>query len=427
MDVADARYVTAAGRGRVVMFTHDRQIDRRILLEADALEADGWDVRILALRVGGLPPAEDPRVLRVGGLAGGAKGSGGAHTLLLHVYQWVKRLVPVNSALMRAGRSIAWSLLPGGPGRLFTRLFAEAVANHPADIYVAHDLPMLPVGVAAVERHGGRLVYDSHECFPEQEFNALERRVWRRLERSLIGRCDLVITVNASIAALMEQRYGLRRVEVIHNAERVPDTESAGRPLRERLGLAETTPLVLYQGGLSEGRNLDALVRMVHYLNTPGVHLAFLGDGLLRDRLAALARRVGVADRVHLVPAVPQADLLGYTRSADLGVIPYRPNCLNNRFCSPNKLFEFIAAGLPIIASDLPELRRFVVGYGIGLVGNTESPRALAGMVDAFFERPEIAEGFRSNLVRARREVNWAREGDTLVGLYRRFAVATAV
>jgi glycosyltransferase involved in cell wall biosynthesis len=166
---------------------------------------------------------------------------------------------------------------------------------------------------------------------------------------------------------------------------------------------------------------------MVHYLNTPGVHLAFLGDGLLRDRLAALARRVGVADRVHLVPAVPQADLLGYTRSADLGVIPYRPNCLNNRFCSPNKLFEFIAAGLPIIASDLPELRRFVVGYGIGLVGNTESPRALAGMVDAFFERPEIAEGFRSNLVRARREVNWAREGDTLVGLYRRFAVATAV
>jgi glycosyltransferase involved in cell wall biosynthesis len=407
------------------MFTHDRQIDRRILLEADALQADGWTVRILAMAFPDAKLADDPRVTRVGRGDGPHLGMA-SHSRLLAVYDLVKKVFPVNSAPMRLGRSIAWNLLRGGPGALFAKVFAEAVEDHPAEVYVAHDLPMLPVGVAALDRHGGHLVYDSHECFPEQEFNALERRVWRRLEATLIGRCDLVMTVNASIAQVMEERYRLARVEVIHNAERVPRSFPEGQPLRERLGLTHGDPLVLYQGGLSEGRNLDALVRMVPHLQTPGVHLAFLGDGLLRDPLEALARRLGVSDRVHLVPAVPQAELLAFTRSADLGVIPYRPNCLNNRLCTPNKLFEFIAAGLPLVASDLPELRRFVVGLGIGMVGDTGSPEALAWLVDAFFARPEVAQGYRAALDRAREEVNWDREGETLVRLYRRFSPAGA-
>ena len=402
------------------MFTHDRQIDRRILLEADALEADGWDVRILALRAPGLATPDDRRVIRVGRAEGTSQG--GDHSRLLSAYDLVKHFVPVNSRLMRLGRSIAWSLVRGGPGALFTKIFAQAIADYPADVYVAHDLPMLPVGVAAVRRHGGRLVYDSHECFPEQEFNALERRVWRRLEAALIGQCELVITVNASIARLMEERYGVPKVQVIHNAERVPATMPSERRLHQRLGLSDRGKVVLFQGGLSEGRNLDALVRMVPLLRSAEVHLVFLGDGLLRDRLAALARRLGVEGRVHLLPAVPQEELLAYTASADVGVIPYRPTCLNNRYCTPNKLFEYIAAGLPIIASDLPELRRFVVGNGIGLVGDTASPEGLAAMVDDLFGGADGGAEFRAAVLRARAEVNWDREGEALVGLYRHLA-----
>lgn len=399
------------------MFTHDRQIDRRILLEADALEADGWAVRILALAAPGTAVQDDPRVTRVGPSEG--QSAGGTHSVLLGGYALLKRFIPVNSRLMRLGRSIGWSLVRGGPGALFTRVFAQAIADHPADVYVAHDLPMLPVGVAAVERHGGRLVYDSHECFPEQEFNALERRVWRRLEAALIGRCDLVITVNASIARLMEGRYGFPRVQVIHNAERVPAALPNERRLHRRLGLTDQAQVVLFQGGLSEGRNLDLLVRMVPHLRATQVHVVFLGDGLLRERLAALARRLGVEARVHLLPAVLQAELLAYTVSADVGVIPYRPTCLNNRYCTPNKLFEFIAAGLPVIASDLPELRRFVAGNGIGLVGDTGSPEGLAGLVDEFFLSAAGAGRFREAVVRARGHINWEREGEALVRLYR--------
>jgi glycosyltransferase involved in cell wall biosynthesis len=403
-------------KGRIVMFTHDRQIDRRILLEADALQDDGWEVRIVALATSGPTLSDDPRVRRVGY----TEGEPGKRSLLMSVYVALKRVVPVNSALMRIMRSIAWRIVSGGPGTFFRQVFADAVREEVADLYVAHDLPMLPVGVAAVERHGGRLVYDSHELFPEQEFNAVERRIWSRLESELIHYPDLVITVNASIAREMERRYGLEQVEVIHNAERLPSLLSHERVLHQRLDLHRDARVLLYQGGLSEGRNIDVLVRMLPYLRSNDVHLVTLGDGVFREKLMRLSQRLEVGGRVHLLPAVPQNELLAYTASADAGIIPYQPNCLNNRFCTPNKLFEFIAASVPVIATDLPELRRIVCGNGIGLVGDTSSPDSVAAMVDALFCNADAYKKFQAAVAQARLHINWDVESRHLLNLYRK-------
>ena len=414
----DLRPAGSVGRGRVAMFTRDRQIDRRILLEADTLEADGWSVSIFAVPADGMAEPDDRRVVRIGGASTGDGPSAGSGTLL-RAYQGVGRFLPVNSRWLMALRAIVLSLYRGGPGAFVERLFARVIEETRADVYVAHDLPMLSVAVAAVERYGGKLVYDSHELFAEQEFTSVEKRMWHRLEKRYIGRCDLVITINPSIARELERRYPVPSVQVIHNAERVDARVQGGRLFHERLGLSPRVRILLFQGGLSEGRNLDMLIRMIPFVRTQDLHLVFLGNGVLADNLSRLAVKLGVNSRVHLIPAVPQHRLLEYTASADAGVIPYRANCLNSFYCTPNKLFEFIAAGIPMIATDLPELRRLIGENRIGLIGDTGAPDGIARLVDEMFREPDGVGRFDDALSRARKRINWQNESQRLVQMYR--------
>jgi glycosyltransferase involved in cell wall biosynthesis len=135
-----------------------------------------------------------------------------------------------------------------------------------------------------------------------------------------------------------------------------------------------------------------------------------LGWGEMQGRLERMVRQRNLSARVHFHPKVAQDVLLSYTQSADLGIIPYRPVCLNTFFCTPNKLFEFIAAGLPIVASDLPELRRFVAGLDIGLVGDTGSAQGIAALIDQFFADPAQATRFTANMAAAQLRASWAVE-----------------
>src|SRR5262249_9575725 len=156
--------------------------------------------------------------------------------------------------------------------------------------------------------------------------------------------------------------------------------------------------IALYQGGVLAERNLETLVKAARFLRDPRARIVFMGAGDHLPPLKALAARLGVADRVLFHPEVAQDDLLRHTRAAHVGVIPSQATCLNNYYCTPNKLFEFIAVGLPIVATDLPELRRFVAGYRIGSVGDTSSPEKLAALIEALMSSDEALAQARAML-----------------------------
>ncbi|MEJ8835224.1 glycosyltransferase [Ramlibacter sp. AN1133] len=399
--------------GRVVMFTADRQIDRRTLLEADSLEAAGWQVTIIALPHDDPAAADDRRVVRLGGALPVARREGG----VLRLYRLVRRLLPMGSRPMRALKAFAWRYLISQE-EFYEHLYAPAIAAYPAEVFVAQDLPMLPVALRAARVHGGKVVYDSHELFAEQEFSAREKKVWRAIEGRLVGQCDAVVTVNPSIARELEQRYALPRVHVIHNAERARPDAPRTRRFHEALGLSDQALVLLMQGGLSAGRHLEELVAAMAQVRHPRVHLVLLGDGTLGERLRQQVVARGLSARVHLMPAVPQRELLVWTEAADAGVIPYQATCLNNYYCTPNKLFEFIAAGIPVLASDLPEIRRFVAGHGIGQVSDLGDVGAIARAIDRFFADAARLDGWRESAARARTEVNWDVEGRKVVELF---------
>jgi glycosyltransferase involved in cell wall biosynthesis len=392
---------------RVLMLTKDAQIDRRILLEADSLEAAGWQVTILAMPH--TVPDTDPRVVRL-------QPAAQRERLVLRLYRTARRLLD-DGPVMRSLRAFAWRHLVDQE-QLFIKLFAPVLPNHPAEVVVAHDLPMLPVAMHAAALHGAKVAYDSHELFAEQEFSTSEKRMWRALEARTIGRCDLVTTVNPSIARELQARYGLDRVGVIYNAERCGPLPARERRFHAAFGLPTVARVLLFQGGFSVGRQLEHLVAAMASVRTPDVHLVLLGDGQLRQPLQQQAAAAGLQGRVHLHPAVPQSQLLAWTAAADAGVIPYQPTCLNNLYCTPNKLFEFIAAGLPILASDLPEIRAIVSGHGIGQLADLSSTDTIARAIDEFFADPARLEAWRGAVLRARQFLNWDVEGAKVVQLY---------
>jgi glycosyltransferase involved in cell wall biosynthesis len=391
----------------ILMVTQDVEVTRRILQEARTLRDAGYGVRILTRSgdardhrgsVEGVPTdwvavrGRDPRFRPLYKLAGEERGTQAA---------------------------ALWSVLAGR--HTFTLRALLRAVRAKADIYHAHDLNNLEVAYRAAQKSGARLVYDAHELFPEManRWVRLKRRAWRRLEKRMTPRTDLNITVNDLIAEEMARRYGIRPPLVVLNCPNPPpdfDPRARHNHLRERLELPDEHPVVLYQGWMSEGRGLENLVRAAPLL-AKGAVVVFMGYGEYEGELRRLAEAHGEG-RVLFLPAVPQRDLLAYCASADVGVIPYQAVDLNNYYTSPNKLFDFIQAALPIVASDLPFLRRVIVGEGGGVVAKLDAPEDYKRAINEVLTREDGGAGLRDNLLRAAPRYTWAEQGRKLVEAY---------
>lgn len=448
---------------RIAIFTYGELIDRRALLECKSLIARGHEVELYAL-ASQQNQHDAAFVKRMGKSADTTSNAfdidNEAMPLSKRIYRtleqvmpglfplikpmgkpffwifygvfypnqtpWVFRLRDVLNATMPHWfdaikprlRRIYWRIYKHNPASLYFALYKQTLKTlSDYDMIIAHDLPMLPVAAKAANQQNAILVYDSHELFAEQDYNDAERAMWMRLEAAHIHKAKSIITVNRSIAYELEKRYNLAHVDVIYNAEWIAEKTPQNKKLFHNIfALQHDVKIVLYQGGLPFGRNLDSLVAAMQYVADETIHLVVLGDGVMLNLLQEIAVKNGLTHRVHFHPAVAQDKLLDYTGSADLGIIPYTDNCLNNRYCTPNKLFEFIAAGLPMIATDLPEISRLVAKYQMGLVGDTSSPEQIAMIIHRALI-PETLANIKAQMLVARSEVNWQNEGEKFVAI----------
>lgn len=291
--------------------------------------------------------------------------------------------------------------------RQIDRLFEAALASHPAHIVHASDLYALPACRRRADVLGCALTYDAREYYPHVAGTVGKpwaRWWWRRIERQHISRTDAVFTVSDSIADALATDYGIKRPRVVHNTppRSASEAESSVPPLSQRLGIA--SPIVLHLGQMKAHRGCASLLRAMALVED--AELVFLGYGPERNALEQLRRESGLQDRVHFLDAVPPDQIRATIRDARIGVTMLEDSCLNHRYALPNKLFDYIHAGIPVLGSDLVEVDRVVTSYDIGQTVPADDPAAIAAGIRLMLDS-DNQNHWRQNLARAAETFAW--------------------
>ena len=274
-------------------------------------------------------------------------------------------------------------------GRQQRRMARALVRLSPAIVH-ANDPDTLPAAASAIEA-GATLVYDAHELASHRtNTSRWERWLDLRAERRYVPRAHALITVSPGIAEILEARH-LVPTTVIRSVPLAPHDWTPPFDLRERVGIGTDDQLVLYLGLRAPGRGLTQLVQAVARL--PGSQLVMLGSEVrgMDQELRAIAEEMGIETRVHLLDPVPSDVLLTMAAQADVGVTLLEDISLNHRLALPNKLFEYLAAGVPVVASDLPEIRRVLEDCRGGIVCDPSEPSSIAAGLQAAVDRPDKA------------------------------------
>jgi glycosyltransferase involved in cell wall biosynthesis len=305
------------------------------------------------------------------------------------------------------------------------------VLRTPADVYHSHDIHVGPASWLAARMRGAKLVYDAHELWGEPQDDTVRAR-WiaaagRLIERLMVASSDAVITTNASRADVLRRRHGRDDICVLAN---VPSLVRDVVPLDP--GYPRGRRILLYQGFIAaEARCFRETVHALSMVDDD-IDLVILGFGwdAARDQIRAWAEQAGVGDRVHFLPPRPWIELVATAAAATVGLVPIRAGALNHRLGDTNKLHEYLMGGLPVIASDLPEIRRIVTmgDPPVGELFDPSSPETIARALNAVLADPNryAARRLQARAL-AEQHLNWELEERRLLELYDRLLSARCV
>lgn len=288
---------------------------------------------------------------------------------------------------------------------------------HKYDILVSNDLDtLLPNYLVAKLKHLP-LVYDSHEYFkgvPEIQNRPFVKWFWTTLEKSIFPRLKYVITVSNSIAIQYENEYGVRPV-TIRNCSKSTAEISGYR--RDELGISKDHLLLIFQGaGINIDRGGEELIKAIHL--TENVSLLVIGSGDLLEVMKRSVKELNISDRVKFIPKLPREQLIKYTKSADAGLSLDKDNNPNYRFSLPNKLFDYLSSGIPVIVSNLPEVSAIVKENGCGLIISNVTPENISAAISEIRDNPEKRFEFKRKAGAVAELINWEIESEKVKELY---------
>ncbi len=371
-----------AVRRAIVAVTNDLVTDQRVRRSCEVLRATGFDVLLVGRRLPGSPPLT-PRGYPMRRM----------------------RLLFRRGPLFYAEYNV----------RLFFFLLVRR-----ASLLVANDLDTLPASWLVSRLRRIPLVYDSHEYFTEvpELRGRFARRVWLAFERRIFPRLTDVITVSDSIAEAYRRRYGVT-VQVVRNLPDRNPADAVTPVSRREAGIPEDKKVVLLQGsGINMARGGEEAVMAMRYVEEAVLMIVGGGDAL--PRMKEKVTEEGLDDKVIFIPRQPPEKLYAYTVLADVGLTLDKDQSANQRYSLPNKLFDYIHCGVPVLASDLPEVRRIVKDYDVGLVLDEHSAEAIASAINWMLEK-DYKKRKKENLRRAAEVLSWEREKEVLQRIFEKY------
>ena len=292
--------------------------------------------------------------------------------------------------------------------RLFSYLLFTKV-----DFLFANDLDTLPAAYLISRLKRIPIVYDSHELFtevPELVERPRIQKIWLQIEKWIFPQLKFAITVNKSIAQIFEAYYKTK-VAVVRN---VPIRMNDIKPFsKTELGLAAETKMLIIQGsGLNVDRGIEeAVLAMAHIQNAV---LFLVGSGDVIPKVKKLVLEQALTEKVKFIDRLPYKEMLRYTATADLGLALDKPLSLNYALALPNKVFDYLQASTPILASPLKEIESIIIQYNCGIVLQKVTSKEIAIAVNELFENTSLLDTYKKNCQIAAEIEHWGKDAQVL-------------
>lgn len=283
------------------------------------------------------------------------------------------------------------------------------------DVLLSNDLDTLSANYLASKVKMKELVYDSHEYFtevPELIHRPQIKNIWEKLEESMVPKIKYAYTVCHSIANIYEEKYGVH-FDVVRNIPFASETRT------EIIKPEKRNRIILYQGAVNIGRGLKQAILSMHFIDN--AELIIAGDGDIKTELEKIVEKENLQNKIVFKGRLPIEELAKLTPLADLGLSIEEDLGLNYRFALPNKLFDYIQAQVPVLVTNLPEMKAIVEQYNIGEITSTLEPELLAEKIkEALFNQAKRKE-WQTGLKKAVKELTWEKEELVLQKIYSRF------
>ena len=291
---------------------------------------------------------------------------------------------------------------------------------HRANLLLPNDLDTILPNYFISWLKGQKLIFDSHEYYtetPELVNRPRVQRVWKRIEGFTVPKLGKMITVCDSIADLFREKYGVE-VQVIRNIP--PRKALPPKGDKTAMGLPTDKHLLILQGsGINIQRGAEELVQAMSLLDN--CFLMIIGGGDVLPILKQMVEELKINDRVRFFPRMPYAQMMSYTQLAELGFCLDKDTNLNYRFSLPNKLFDFIQAGVPIVASHLTEIEKIIRKYDLGLFIENHEPKTIAATIREALSDEARRERWKQNLSVAALDLCWENEEQKLLAFYQAY------
>jgi glycosyltransferase involved in cell wall biosynthesis len=301
------------------------------------------------------------------------------------------------------------------------RLLVFLFLRNPA-VLVSNDLDTLLPNFLVSKFMGSKLVYDSHELFcevPELKSNPGKRNTWKALEKWIFPKLNYVFTVNDSIAKIYSEEYKVN-IRVVRNIPNLSTQENISGVSKEALGIPGQKKIVILQGaGINVDRGAEEAVEAMRYVEN--AILMIIGSGDVISVLKEIAGRLKLDNKVIFTGKVPFEKLVQYTRHADLGLTLDKDTNINYRYSLPNKLFDYIHSGVPVLASDLVEVKKIIMEYHVGDIVYSHDPKEIGAKINLLLNSERLLPEWKKNCKIAAQKLNWEEEEKVLKEVYKEF------
>ena len=292
-----------------------------------------------------------------------------------------------------------------------------------ADVLFSNDLDTLTANYYIAKWKKLPLVYDSHEYFtgvPELVNRHRKRNIWKSIERKMVPKVDVMFTVNESIAGLYKEELGVKAI-VLRNVPEYFEVVNVDKTkLRQELNLPVNKSIYILQGsGINIQRGAEEMVEAMQFISS-GV-LLIIGGGDVIELLKSMLKQLHLEEKVLIKSKMPQQELRKFTLAADVGLSLDKDLSINYRFSLPNKLFDYIHAGLPVLASDLPEVKRIVEHYNVGMIAKSHDPKELAILLQQMTVDTQQMDQWKHNALLAAKELHWQKEKLVLINEFQKY------